>query len=165
LVHLASAAFAQVALYFENSILGPDLPLLGSAAAAVDRVEQNGPKLIVASRHGVGVPWVGPALVNGKLWPVGDGETVWLPAGPATLEPAQSAPIMRLIDFNGELKTASSLPRGLAFAYQSNSRALAKLDGDVRKVEVDGVEVGLERSGDVLLLPRGQHVVDITAGR
>jgi len=53
-VHVASKAFPQVALYFENSILSPDLPLLASAAANVDKAEQEGSQLRVDSRYGVG---------------------------------------------------------------------------------------------------------------
>src|ERR1700741_4919793 len=39
LVHLAAKAFPQVALYFENSILAADLPLLSAAAAGNDKIE------------------------------------------------------------------------------------------------------------------------------
>jgi hypothetical protein len=70
LVHVAAQSFSRVALYFENSILTPDLPLLASAAASVDKAEQNGSRLVIESHNGVGVPWQGPALVNGRLWPV-----------------------------------------------------------------------------------------------
>ena len=55
LVHLAAQSFSRVALYFENSILTPDLPLLASAAASVDKVEQNGSRLTIDSHAGVGV--------------------------------------------------------------------------------------------------------------
>ena len=61
LVHVAAQAFPQVALYFENSILSPDLPLLSSAAANVDQADS---KLTVDARYGVGIPWQGPALVK-----------------------------------------------------------------------------------------------------
>src|SRR5205085_8640642 len=44
LVHIASRAFPRVALYFENSILPPDLQLLPAAAAVVNRVEHIGAK-------------------------------------------------------------------------------------------------------------------------
>ena len=56
LVHTASSAFPRVALYFENSILSNDLPLLSSAASSVDRAETIAGKLAVESRHGVGIP-------------------------------------------------------------------------------------------------------------
>ncbi len=83
LVHLAAQSFSRVALYFENSILTPDLPLLASAAASVDKAEQNGSRIVIESHNGVGVPWQGPALVNGRLWPVRSDTTLWLPAGPS----------------------------------------------------------------------------------
>ena len=59
LVHQAASSFDRVALYFENSLLAPDLALLPSAAAAVTRVERIGEKLVVESPAGVGVPWKG----------------------------------------------------------------------------------------------------------
>jgi len=65
-VHAAAASFPRVALYFENSLLPPDLKLLSSAAA--------NPK------YGVGVPWKGPAKVDGLPWPARDDDTLWLPA-------------------------------------------------------------------------------------
>ena len=57
LVHLAAGAFMRVALYFENSILAPDLKLLPAAAASLKRVEIVGPKWTVESASGVGVAW------------------------------------------------------------------------------------------------------------
>ncbi len=166
LVHLASQAFSRVALYFENSILQPDLGLLPAAGAVVDRVEKIGNKLVVDSPHGVGVPWRGGALVDGNLWPVSDGSVVWLPAGAHALEAAPVLPAARILDFNGNLKTARSLPKGrLEFSYQSSARALAVLDKPPVRMEVDGVEVKpvLRASPDscTLYLPRGQHLVTV----
>ena len=43
LVHLASTAFPRVALYFENSILKPDLALLAASSAVVTHVLFEGP--------------------------------------------------------------------------------------------------------------------------
>ena len=135
---VAAKAFPQVALYFENSILAPDLPLLASAAAEVDKVQQDGRRLIVDSRYGVGVPWQGPAMVNGRVWPVHDQTTLWLPAGPNVIEPAQKDPAMRMLDFNGNLRSASASAAGLEFSYQSNARAAAVLNARPIKLEVDG---------------------------
>ena len=59
LVHRAAGSFPRVALYFENSLLPPDLKLLPSAAAAVSRMEQMGPKTVIDSWGGVGIPWKG----------------------------------------------------------------------------------------------------------
>ena len=56
LVHVAAQSFPRVALYFENSILTPDLPLLASAAANVDKAEQSGSRLVVESRTASACP-------------------------------------------------------------------------------------------------------------
>ncbi len=165
LVHLAAQAFPRVALYFENSILTPDLPLLASAAANVDKIEQNGSRLIIDSPRGVGVPWRGPALVNGRPWPVRSDDTLWLPSGPAVIEPAKTEPAARILDFNGELHSANASAGSLEFSYQSSARAVAIISVRPAGLEIDGASVGAEfsQSGNrfVLMLPRGQHVVRI----
>jgi hypothetical protein len=166
LVHVAAQAFPQVALYFENSILTPDLPLLASAAATVDKVEQSGSRLIIDSRHGVGVPWQGPAFVNGHLWPVRNDTTLWLTSGTSVIEPAPRDSSLRILDFNGDLQSANASTQGLQFSYRSNARAVALLNARPHKIEVDGAAAGeeLRESGAnfVLTLPRGQHVVQLT---
>src|SRR3984957_19501781 len=166
LVHLAAQSFSRVALYFENSILAPDLPLLASAAASVDKAEQNGSRFVNESRHGVGVPWQGPALVNGRLWPIHSDTTVWLPAGPSVVEPAPKDSPLRMTDFNGDLRSASVVGDGLRFSYTSAARALALLNVRPRKFELDGApgEPKLRESGPgfILTLPRGEHVVQLT---
>jgi hypothetical protein len=165
LVHLASRAFERVALYFENSILTPDLPLLGSSASGVAKVESLAGKLVVESRHGVGVPWQGPAKVNGRTWPVTDGQTLWLPPGRVVAEASGDKPFTRILDFNGNLKSASPTSDGVEFAYESSSRALAIIDRAPVSVEVDGTQVQPEvlSSGNThtLVLPRGQHLISV----
>src|SRR5579862_5161295 len=158
LVHLAAAAFPRVALYFENSISRLDWPLLACAASTVERAEQVGTKFVVESRRGALVQWRGSATVDGKLWPGGDGSSVRLPGGLHSIEPATQQPVIRLLDFNGELKSARVLPDGVEFAYQSNSRALVRLAGLPRRVEIDGAESRPQTVGNVLILPRGQHL-------
>jgi len=165
LVHLAATAFPQVALYFENSILTADLPLLASAAAAVDKMEQDGSKLIVESRFGVGLPWQGPAMLNGRPWPVRNETTLWLPAGRNLIEPAQKEPALHILDFNGNLRSANVSGGILKFSYQSSARALALLNSRPRSIEIDGAgaQPAIVESGSnfILLLPRGQHVVQV----
>jgi len=155
-----------VALYFENSILTSDLPLLASAAASVDKAEQNGSRLVIESHNGVGVPWQGPALVNGRLWPVHSDTMLWLPAGPNVIEPAPKDAMLRMVDFNGDLRSASVVPDGLRFTYGSSARALALLNARPSKVEIDGARRDLQlresSTGFVLALPRGEHVVHLT---
>ena len=162
LVHTASAAFPRVALYFENSILSPDLALLSAAASSVDRAVIVGGKLVVESRRGTGVPWHGPALVDGKPWPVLNQKTLWLPRGTHSVEPAAKPAGLKILDFNGELKSAKVTPAGVELAYRSSARAMATLERAPRKLEIDGAEAKPELSGDVLILPRGQHLVTLS---
>lgn len=165
LVHGAAASFGRVALYFENSLLAPDLGLVASAAAAVRRIERIGPRTVVDSAAGIGVTWKGAAAVDGLVWPVVDGDSVWLPGGVHTVEPAvsdsRSAHVLR---FNGELAGARYVgSNGVEVAYRSNGRAIAVMDRGVRGIEIDGVAAEPVRAGSrSVLLPRGQHVVTIT---
>lgn len=165
LVHLAAQSFQRVALYFENSILTQDLPLLSAAAASVDKFEKSGSRVIVDSKTGVGVDWHGPALVNGRPWPIRSDETLWLPPGPQVVEPAPAVSDFRVLYFNGDLRSARARPRGLELAYQSDSRALAVLNARPASLEIDGQKVDPQMTGDVLALPRGQHLVVVEPAR
>jgi hypothetical protein len=164
LVHSATANFQRVALYFENSLLAPDLELLPSSAAAVTRIERLGPKTVVDSVAGVGLPWQGGAMVDGQPWPAVDGETVWLPAGPHSVEAATATAGPRLVRLNGELKDARAAgPHSVEFSYVSAARGIAILDRPPKSIEVDGTVEVLRLAGPrSILLPRGQHVVTIT---
>jgi hypothetical protein len=159
LVHLASASFPRVALYFENSILPPDLPLLAAAASTVNRMEPSGARLVVDSLRGAGIPWKGPALVDGRPWPVANDTTVWLPRGLHAIEPARTPAPIRLLDFNGDLKSAAVIPGAVEFSYESAARALAAVERLPKRIEIDGAEARPQAAGNVLLLPRGQHLV------
>ncbi len=161
LVHTASASFPRVALYFENSILSADLALLSAAASSVDRAEIVGGKLAVESRRGTGIPWQGQALVDGRPWPVLNSKTLWLPRGAHSVESSAKPVPLKMLDFNGELKSAKVISDGIEFAYQSSARALATLEHAPRKLEIDGAQVSPEMSGNVLMLPRGQHLVTL----
>ena len=158
LVHDASAAFPRIALYFENSILPADRQILPSAAANVGKFESHGGVLTISSPDGVGLAWQGPVQVDGRPWPVRDAATVWLPPGEHLVQASAQDPVLRLCDFNGALRAATALPKGLEFSYQSSSSALATLSAKPTRVEIDG-EVVDSGNGPVLMLPRGQHVV------
>jgi hypothetical protein len=162
LVHQAALNFTRVALYFENSILPADWGLLGASAAPIERVEQTGSKLTIQSRRATGVNWQGPVMVDGKLWPVTDGSTVWLPAGTHSVEPSPDLPPLRITALNAELKSAAATATSVEFAYRSSARALASLDQIPAHVSIDGVEIQPHFEGQVLLLPRGQHLVTLT---
>jgi hypothetical protein len=164
LVHRAAGSFARVALYFENSLLPPDLKLLPSAAAAVSRMEHMGPKTVIDSAGGVGIPWKGGAKVDGEFWAAQDDETLWLPSGPHAVEPSPGATGPRLLHLNGDLKAARAVDaHTLEFTYQSASRGIAILSRAPVTLQIDGVDEVPKLAGPAtLLLPRGQHVVTLT---
>jgi hypothetical protein len=164
LVHQAAVNFQRVALYFENSLLPPDLNLLPSAAAVVTRMERVGSKTVVESPSGVGLPWRGGAMVDGLPWPVSDGETLWLPPGAHAVEPSKEEAGAHLVRLNAELQAARRVgATTLEFSYQSTARAIAVFDRAPRRMELDGAEEPIELAGPkTILLPRGQHVVTIT---
>lgn len=159
LVHAAASNFSRVALYFENSLLPPDLRLLPSAAAAVTRFESLGNKTVVDSPAGVGIPWRGGAIVDGAPWPVLDSETVWLPAGPHTVEAAPPSTAPAILRLNADLRSARIRDASSSeFSYQSTGRAIAILDRVPKSIEIDGAPAPVPAT-PVLVLPRGQHVV------
>ena len=164
LVHRAAASFHRVALYFENSLLPPDLKLLPAAASAVSRMEYMGPKTVIDSKGGVGIPWVGGARVDGELWPVQDDETLWLSGGPHAIEPVPPPGGPRVVYLNGDLKAARAVDaKTIEFTYQSASRAIAILSRAPAKLRIDGATEAPKWAGPyTLLLPRGQHFVTLS---
>ncbi|MFB3827615.1 MAG: hypothetical protein ACE15B_12655 [Bryobacteraceae bacterium] len=162
LVHVAAGAFPRVALYGENSILQPDLSLLPSAAAAVTRLEQVAGGLAVDSPNGVGLAWQGPALVDGRPWPLAGGGVAWLPKGPHTLQSQPPTGAAFLQDFNGEVLAARYAGRNIEISYQSATRAFATFDRKPAAVEIDGAAAVPEFTArQTIRLPRGQHLVTI----
>ena len=129
------------------------------------RLEAIGSKTILDSPGGVGLRWRGPALVDGEVWPAADDESVWLPAGPHTVEPAKTAGAgPRLLYLNAELRAARTVgPKKIEFSYRSASRAIAVFDRFPGSIELDGnAAAGVMAGPATLLLPRGQHLVSIT---
>lgn len=163
LVHAASGAFPRVALYFENSIAAVDLPLLSASGAVVERAENTTGKWVITSPRGVGMNWAGSALVDGRVWPMRDAHTVWLPPGTHAVQATTQEIPLHVIDLNADLKSATTLPTGIEFVYQSSARALALLDREPAGVEIDGDAAPEALSGKLLKLPRGQHIVTITS--
>jgi len=165
LVHEAATNFQRVALYFENSLLSPDLNLLPSAAARVSRIEKVGSKIVIESPNGVGLPWQGDAMVDDLPWPAADGETLWLPPGAHAVEPAKDTPGLRIVRLNADLQDARRLGANcVEFSYESPARAIAILDRRPVKLSLDGADEPLDFAGPhTILLPRGQHLVTITS--
>jgi hypothetical protein len=163
LVHSAAANFQRVALYFENSLLPVDLELLPAASAAPATIHRAGSQMVVDSVTGIGVPWKGPAMVDGQPWPVTDDETVWLPAGPHSVEPGAQTNGLRLVRLNGDLTGARVIStKGLEFSYRSSARAIAVLNKAPARLRLDGVEWSIVKAGpSTILLPRGNHTVTL----
>ncbi len=168
LVHMASAAFPRVALYFENSILKPDLGLLAAASAVVTRFSKDRRRTVVESPMGVELSWTGDAvLVDGKPWPAQSAAVVRLPAGAHTVEAAGKRQAISLIDLNGTLRSASmEAGRRMNFEYSNDSRAIARFDRRPEMLQVDGApfSVNCSAAGEcAVLLPRGEHRVSLNA--
>lgn len=162
LVHAASGAFPRVTLYFESSITPVDLPLLSASQAQVQRIEVSTNKYVIETIRGVGVDWTGPAVVDGRLWPVRGPRTLWLAPGTHVVATGTQEAPLYLTDLNADLKSATTLKNGIEFVYQSSARALALLDREPANVEIDGEPAPEALSGKLLKLPRGQHLVTIT---
>ena len=163
LVHQAGSAFQRVALYFEHSISATDTPLLPFAVAPPAAVVREGESLTVESRRPVGLNVQGSVRANGKVWPLTDGRTRWLPAGKWRVEPSHVPPAARLLRLNAELKDAESGTDWISFDYLSKPRPVALLDRRPRSLEIDGdpTPVKFEKARDhwTLRLPRGEHCV------
>jgi len=159
LVHLASQAFSRVALYIESSIDSPDLPFIGPASSGVVKASWIGPKLFIDSKAGTGVVWQGSALVDDHLWPVADGNNVWLPPGPHTVQTASGSPPLLVSSLNASLIGATAYKDSVGFSYSSDSRAIAVFNRSVRSISVDGSVQPSAAAQTVFLLPRGRHSV------
>ena len=129
LVRSASDSFPRVALYFENSILPVDWPLLAASAAPVRQAKWAGGNLEIDAPQPLSVEWKGCARLDGREWPAQDGERVLVPAGHHKLTPCRALPALRLADFNGDLQDARIVKGRLRVRYESRSRAIA-LIGD-----------------------------------
>ncbi len=164
LVRAASSAFSRVALYFENSIAPADWALLGASSAVVENVENTNGAVMVESTRGVGVAWTGPAMVNARAWPVRGANFLWLPPGKHSLTATTVEPALRLTDLNAELRSATALPNGVEFVYQSSARVLALFDREPAAVEIDGEPFTGVIEGKLVKLPRGQHIATVTLG-
>jgi hypothetical protein len=164
LVHLASTAFPRVALYFENSILKPDLALLASSSAVVTEYAKDRKRITFTSPQDVEINWPASegAIVDGKPWPAQSTTALHLPAGSHVIEAAAKRDGMSLIDLNANLRSAAESGKRITFAYSSESRAIARFNRKPSGIEVDGtpLTIACEDAADcAVLLPRGAHQV------
>ena len=165
LVHTAVNAFPRTALYFEHSIPKPDWELLRSATTTAT-LEELGPPLRVSGNKPFGLAWAGDAAVDGALWPITDGETVWLPAGSHSVAAAAELPPARVTELNGDLLDASVEDGAVRFSYRAEARAIALVDRRPARLEIDGAveepQLLEARRHWALLLPRGRHEVRLS---
>jgi hypothetical protein len=164
LIHTATAAFRRVAYYAEGSIRELDLPFLPAASAVVRGCDLQGGRLTIDSPYGIGVRWSGMAAVDGAVWPLQDGEVVWLPAGRHSIEDRPGAPAFAVLDFNGAIGSAQTLPDGVELSYQSDARAYASVIRRPARATVDGQDTALPQLPTTLehvtmVLPAGAHRV------
>jgi hypothetical protein len=173
LVHLASTAFPRVALYFENSILKPDLGLLAASSAVVTRYEttrygvsrfgNDKRRVTIESPQDLELNWPADAgaLVDGKPWPAQSTAGLRLPPGAHVVEVSPRRDGIALIDLNAKLLSASETGKRIGFEYSSESRAIARFDRKPSRIEVDGeaLPACLESGECAVLLPRGTHRV------
>ena len=162
LVHEAASSFANVALYFENSLENQDLTLLPAAATTAKATPMGVDEMEMDAAEPTRVAWQGPAEIDGKLWPLHNMDSLLVPAGKHRISAGTSISAITISDFNGDIRSASSSPIGVHLSYASRSRAIATLGSPVSSVEVDGAPFW-KREGGVnageILLPAGQHVV------
>jgi hypothetical protein len=64
-----------------------------------------------------------------------------------------------LVDLNAELHSAAVISGGIEFTYRSSARALATFETLPARFQIDGTEAHPMTVGNVVVLPRGQHVV------
>ena len=168
LVHLASTAFPRVALYFENSILKPDLALLAASSAVVTEYARDRKRTTFASPQDVEFNWPATegAVVDGKPWPAQSATALHLPAGSHVVEATAKRDGMSLIDLNANLRSAAESGKRITFEYSSDSRAIARFNRKPARIEVDGapLTIACDDSADcAILLPRGTHQVIASA--
>lgn len=162
LLHVASKAFARVALYFENSILPADFKFLSAAAAIPGPHSASG---YIEAPPGFGFHVGYPVLVDGKPWPVRSRDTVWLPVGRHSIQLSSEDIPVHVSSFNGTLVAAGVTGTEIELEYTCGSRATATLDRTPSGIRIDGIRsnVPVFAAGEftTVLLPRGRHRVTI----
>jgi tetratricopeptide (TPR) repeat protein len=164
-VHEATRSASVIAVYSESSIEPVDLPLIGAAAARarVTREEPDGREF--DSPEQIRFLWKGPVEVDGKLWPVRNGDLVLAPAGHHRITATAVEPPLAIADFNGRIQSATVLKSEVDLSYESRTRALVSFDRDVASIDLDGApfwKAGENSDSLAAILPAGQHLLAFT---
>ncbi len=165
LIHMASAAFSRVAVYFENSISPSDMRILPYAAVAPRSVKRVNEGVTVDCPPGLGMRWKGPVSVDGLPWAFHSRDTVWLPVGKHFVQAGSVEVPLRILGFNGTLLKARWTGSSLEFEYESDSRAAMLVEEPFGAALVDGKTVlTMTATGHTAIwLPRGRHQAVIEA--
>jgi len=166
LVDQAGRSFERVALYFESSISEPDWRLMPGIAAGARVVERGAHgALVVEAEKPFGVRWSGPALVDGRPWPLADRETVWLPRGRFQISKATLPPPGRILRLNAEPLDARIADRSSIVRYRSKAAAPILVDRGPKRTLIDGEpsDAGWRQGREHWSgrLPRGEHELTI----
>jgi hypothetical protein len=165
LVHEAARSFGHVAIYFENSIEKQDLALLPSAATAATVTGGANGELDITAADATRIVWQGPALLDGRTWPLQSTRFILAPAGKHRLSPGTVAPPVTIADFNGSIRSAFVSTNSVTVAYTSASRAIATLGSPASSIDVDGSpfwKADGPHTQSWFLFPSGQHVLTFT---
>jgi hypothetical protein len=165
LVRDAAQSFSHVAVYSESSVERVDMPLIGAAAAVARVTRQEPDGMEFDSAEQTRFPWKGPVEVDGKPWPVRNGDQVLAPAGHHRIAATAAEPSLAITDFNGRIQSATVLKSEVDLSYESRTRALVTFDQNVASVEVDGApfwKAGEDTASPSAVLPAGQHLVTFT---
>ncbi len=160
LVHQAALSFPRVAFYFESSLDQQDLQLLPAAAARAEWTAPKPNEMDVQAHQMTRIAWPGTAELDGKCWPVQNGESVLVPIGKHQLRIGTSQPPILIKDFNGDLRSVITQGNTVDLAYSSHSRAIATLGSPISSIDIDGAlfwEAGKSATPSILL-PAGQHI-------
>lgn len=165
-VHRAANAFERVALYFEKSILPPDLPLLPASAAPVNSLKGDGRSLFADIKRDAWIAFEGPARVNGRSWPIAAKGFVLVPGGKNEITQGEPLPLL-VEDCNARLINASGTAEGIEMEYESRTRARLRLSARPKAILLDGKSFeSSPRQHDgsyVIALPPGRHKVHFAA--
>jgi hypothetical protein len=165
-VHRAAHAFERVALYFEKSILPPDLPLLSASAAPVISISERDGGLSTDTKRDTWIAFDGPAQVNGRNWPIAANGFVLVPGGKNQI--TSGKPLALLVeDCSARVISAAGTAEGIEIEYESRTRARLRLNARPERILLDGKEFETpprEYNGKYgIALPPGRHKVYFAA--
>ncbi len=161
-VREAGRSSLRIALYAENFVQPSDWPLLSAAASSAQVTVKSAGEMQVDAQQETRIPWAGPAVVDGRPWPLRGADSILIPAGHHTITAAGQPLPLTITDFNADVQSVEVSSTRVDVSYVSRTRALATLDGNVSGIEIDGVPLAKTKPETWAQLPAGQHLVTFT---